>query len=61
MLLEKALKPGLTCKFHFIFYFHLLKSCNFNISDLLLLINNSVGVRHLIINLAVTSMADGVC
>ena len=37
----------LVCKFHFIFYFYLpLKSCNFNYSNLLLLINNSVGIRH---------------
>ena len=37
----------LACKFHFIFYFYLpLKSCNFNYSNLLLLINNSVGIRH---------------
>ena len=37
----------LACKFHFIFYFYLpLKSCNFSYSNLLLLINNSVGIRH---------------
>ena len=37
----------LACKFHFIFYFYLpLKSCNFNYSNLLLLINNSFGIRH---------------
>ena len=37
----------LTCKFHFIFYFYsLLKSCSFNYSNLLLLINNSFGIRH---------------
>ena len=46
MLLVKALKPTLACKFHFIFYFYLLKSCNFNFSDLVLLINNSVGIKH---------------
>ena len=46
MLLAKALKPTLACKFNFIFYFYLLKSCHFNFSDLLLLINNSVGIRH---------------
>ena len=34
-------------KFYFIFYFYLpLKSCNFNYSNLLLLINNSFGIRH---------------
>ena len=37
----------LAVKFHFIFYFYLLlKSCNFNYSNLLLLINNPVGIRH---------------
>ena len=37
----------LACKFHFIFYFYLpLKTCNFNYSNLLLLINISVGKRH---------------
>ena len=34
----------LACKFLFIFHFYLLKSCNY--SDLLLLINDSVIVRH---------------
>ena len=37
----------LTCKFHFILYFYLpLKSCNFNYSNLLSLINNSFNIRH---------------
>ena len=37
----------LAIKFHFVFYFYLpLKSCNFNYSNLLLLTNNSVGIRH---------------
>ena len=37
----------LACKFHFIFYFYLpLKTCNFNYSNLLLLINISVGKSH---------------
>ena len=31
---------------YFIFYFHLRKSCNFDYSDLLPLINNSVGINH---------------
>ena len=46
-------------KFNFIFDFYLLKSCNFNFSNLLLLINNSVG--FVITDLAATSMADGRC
>ena len=29
-----------------IFYYYLLKSCNFNYNDLLLLINNSVSIKH---------------
>ena len=58
MLSVKALKPKLACKFHFIFYFYLLKSCNFNFSDLFLLINNSIGIITI---LAAKSMADGVC
>ena len=42
-----CIKPMITCKFHFIFYFYSpLKSCNFNYSNLLLLINNSFGIRH---------------
>ena len=41
------MKPMLACKFHFIFYFYLpLKLCNFNYSNLLLLINNSFDIRH---------------
>ena len=37
----------LACKFHFIFYFYFpLKTCNFNYSNLLLLINFSVGKIH---------------
>ena len=37
----------LACKFHFVFYFYLpLKTCSFNYSNLLLLINISVGKRH---------------
>ena len=37
----------LTCNFLFNFYFYSpLKSCNFNYSNLLLLINNSFGIRH---------------
>ena len=31
---------------YFIFIFYLLKLCNFNYSDLLLLISNSVGISH---------------
>ena len=36
----------LACKFLFIFHFYFLKSCNFNYSNLLLLINDSVSIRH---------------
>ena len=42
-VLGKCFKPMLTCKFHLIFYFYLLKPFNFNDSNLLLSINNSVG------------------
>ena len=36
----------LRCKFILSFIFTYFKSCNFNYSDLLLLINNSVGISH---------------
>ena len=39
MLLVECNKPMLACKFHFIFYFYLLKSCNSNYSDLLSIAN----------------------
>ena len=50
----------LACKFHFIFYFYLpLKTCNFNYSNLLLLINISVGKRHC--NHQPCSHINGIC
>ena len=49
---DKWIKPMLACKFHFIFYFYLpLKLCNFNYSNLSLLINNSFDITHCITNL----------
>ena len=46
-IVDKWIKPMLACKFHFIFYFYLpLKLCNFNYSNLLLLIKNSFDIRH---------------
>ena len=46
-VIGKCIKPMLACKFDFIFYFYLLlKTCNFNYSNLLLLINFSFGKRH---------------
>ena len=46
-VVDKCIKPTLTCKFHFIFYFYSsLKSCNFNYINLLLLIKNSFSIRH---------------
>ena len=46
-VVDKCIKPMLAGNFQFIFYFYWpLKPCNFKYSNLLLLINNSVGIRH---------------
>ena len=50
----------LACKFQFIFHFYLpFKSCSFNYGDLLLSINNSVGIRRC--NHQLSSHINGVC
>ena len=57
---DKWIKPMLTCKFHFIFYFYLpLKLCSFNYSNLLLLIHNSFDIRHC--NHQPYSHINGIC
>ena len=46
-VIVKCIKHMLACKFYFIFYFYLpLKSCNFDYSNLLLLVDISVGIGH---------------
>ena len=59
-VIDKWIKPMLACKFHFIFYFYLpLKLCNFNHSNLLLLINDSFDIRHC--NQQPCSHINGIC
>ena len=45
-VISKCINPMLTCKIHFIFYFYLIKTCNFNDNDLLLLLDNFVGMSY---------------
>ena len=58
-VISKCIKPMLACKFHFIFYFYLIKTCNFNDNDLLLLLDNFVGMSHG--NHQLCSHINGVC
>ena len=61
-VIGKCIKTMAACKFHFrlYFFFYLpVKSCNFNYNNLLLLINNDVGVRHC--NHRSSSHINGVC
>ena len=59
LVIDKCKKPMLACKFNFIFHFYLpLKSCDFNYSNLLLLINTSFGIRHCNHQPSATSMVS---
>ena len=59
-VIDKWIKPMLACTLHLIFYFYFpFKSCNFNYRNLLLLINNSFGIRHC--NHQPCSRINGIC